>query len=617
VSPAVEVQLSVFRDDGNSAPFTINAQNYNERYSIELPKGSYGMHPLIEAVFDCVPVPNGQAVELSIFSEAPAGCSTGTSASVTVAVIGALDCLTPGRLSPYEVAATAHKVETELLRRQCGIQDQIAAAFGGINFIEISLYPQASVNRIILPRAAEQELEARLALIYVGVSHSSSLIHETVIRKLQDAGPHDIKLERLRGTAARSRDALYACDFVAFGRAMIENTEAQRNLQPELIGTGHQLWKIPVCLRYAAGSGDERECLLLDQPARQITSKATSCPTWMVANADADGYYRVLYQGDLLSNLLKDDARVLSGREKVALIGDMSALTGNGKLPLGTALALAPNLARDSSRRVVVKTMEITTDPKGNLVPPDLLSHYHRYLEDLYGQRARQLGWNAKPGESEDDRLLRPQILDVVANQAEDPGLVAQAKSLALAWLDDRKVIAPEMVASVLNTAARHGDRALFDRLRATAKEEKDEDIQRSLLYALGSFPQPEIAKMALLIVLTDEFDSRQSLAILRAARQSPTTRDLAYDFVKQNWDALIAKLPADFGAYMPNVASAFCDEQHRHDAAAFFEGRSTKYTGGPRNLAQTLEGIDLCVAYKKVQQPSLVEFLARYGKVD
>jgi alanyl aminopeptidase len=200
-------------------------------------------------------------------------------------------------------------------------------------------------------------------------------------------------------------------------------------------GATPQLWKVPVCLRYPVGSSAARECVLLDQPARQITlSKTRSCPAWIVANADAGGYYRVLYQGSLLNNLLKDDGRMLSGREKVALIGDMSALTGSGKLPLGTALALAPNLARDSSRRVIVKTMEITTDPKGNLVPSNLLSQYHRYLEDLYGQRARQFGWKANPGESDDDRLLRAQLLDVVANQAEDSELFVQAKSLALAW---------------------------------------------------------------------------------------------------------------------------------------------------------------------------------------
>jgi cytosol alanyl aminopeptidase len=64
-----------------------------------------------------------------------------------------------------------------------------------------------------------------------------------------------------------------------------------------LPGAVPQLWKVPVCLRYPEGSGEAREGILLDQPARQITlSKTTSCPAWIVANTGADGYYRVLYQ---------------------------------------------------------------------------------------------------------------------------------------------------------------------------------------------------------------------------------------------------------------------------------------------------------------------------------
>jgi alanyl aminopeptidase len=127
-------------------------------------------------------------------------------------------------------------------------------------------------------------------------------------------------------------------------------------------------------------------------------------------------------------------------------------------------------------------------------------------------------------------------------------------------------------------------------------------------------FSEPEIAKKALPIVLTDEFDIRQSLDILSGVAQTPRTRDLAYDFVKQNWDALIAKLPTDFGALLPYVAGGYCDDAHRQDAAGFFEGRPTKYSGGPRNLAQMLEGIDLCVAFKKAQQPSVIEFLKGCG---
>jgi len=240
VSPYVEIQLRVFHDNDRGQPITIHAQNYDDRYSISRPNGNYGKHPLIEAAFDCIPVSQGQAVELLIYSEAPAGCSTGTSAALTVAILGALDALTGGKRGPYEIAAAAHRVEADFLHRQCGIQDQLAAAFGGMNLIDMYEYPHAKVEPMRLPCATERELEARLALIYVGLSHSSSQIHEMVIRRLEDAGPDAPQLQRLRAIADQSRDALCAADLTAFGRCMIQNTEAQRDLHPELVGAAHQ-----------------------------------------------------------------------------------------------------------------------------------------------------------------------------------------------------------------------------------------------------------------------------------------------------------------------------------------------------------------------------------------
>jgi hypothetical protein len=44
-----------------------------------------------------------------------------------------------------------------------------------------------------------------------------------------------------------------------------------------------------------------------------------------------------------------------------------------------------------------------------------------------------------------------------------------------------------------------------------------------------------------------------------------------------------------------------------------FFKDHSTKFTGGPRILAQVLEGIDLRIAYKHAQAPSVMEFLQQY----
>jgi D-glycero-alpha-D-manno-heptose-7-phosphate kinase len=248
VYPYAEVQIAVYRDgqalqeasigdaqtDKSGSQIVIHAENYGERYVVT-PEKHWDKHPLLEAAIEYMRVPKNLSIDVTIYSEAPGGASTGTSAAVTVALIGALDQLSPGRMTPHEVAYAAQKIETELLGQQCGIQDQLCSAYGGLNYIDMFDYPYAAVSPIQIPNSTWWELERRLALIFLGKTHRSSQIHEMVIKGLEDAGPDCRQLNDLRLTAPRSRDALYAGDFSALGAAMTENTEAQGRLHPALV----------------------------------------------------------------------------------------------------------------------------------------------------------------------------------------------------------------------------------------------------------------------------------------------------------------------------------------------------------------------------------------------
>ena len=236
VYPYAEAQIEVYPYTGEEDRVVIHAENYGERYAVR-PENHTGWtkHPLLEAAIDYMRVPDNLAFEVTIFSDAPGGASTGTSAAVTVALIGALDYLTPGRMTPHEVAGAAQYIETEMLHQQCGIQDQLCSAYGGINYIEMYQYPHASVSQIQVANSIWWELERRLLLIYLGKNHDSSRVHEMVIRGLENAGPDCKQLGDLRTTAIKSRDAVYNGDFIALGQAMIENTAAQQRLHPALV----------------------------------------------------------------------------------------------------------------------------------------------------------------------------------------------------------------------------------------------------------------------------------------------------------------------------------------------------------------------------------------------
>jgi D-glycero-alpha-D-manno-heptose-7-phosphate kinase len=235
VYPYVEVQVKVYPYAGGDKRIEVFVENYGERFVARPQDQAWDKHPLLQAAIARMKVPQDLSLGVTIFSEAPSGASTGTSAAVTVALVGALDRLTAGHLSTHEVAYTAQAIETEMLHLQCGIQDQLCAAYGGINYIDMFQYPYATVSQIQIPNSIWWELERRLVLVYLGKSHSSSDVHKMVIKELEGAGPRCQKLEDLRRTAGKSRDAVYAGDFPSLGAAMVENFEAQGRLHADLI----------------------------------------------------------------------------------------------------------------------------------------------------------------------------------------------------------------------------------------------------------------------------------------------------------------------------------------------------------------------------------------------
>jgi len=237
VYPYVQCQMTVAPSAKRKSKFTIHAENYGDRYRIDPDAVALtGKHPLLDACVAAIKIPHHLDIEVNLYSSVPGGSSTGTSAAITVALIGALDVFSKGRMTPYEIARKAHEVETERLKLQSGIQDQLASVYGGICYIQMYDYPHASVSRIDIPNSTWWELESRLSLIYLGKPHVSSDIHKTVIQSLtRHDTPRLQTLEALRHIAERGRDALYAEDIAAFGKAMIANTEAQMELHPALV----------------------------------------------------------------------------------------------------------------------------------------------------------------------------------------------------------------------------------------------------------------------------------------------------------------------------------------------------------------------------------------------
>jgi len=390
----------------------------------------------------------------------------------------------------------------------------------------------------------------------------------------------------------------------------------QRSLPIGSKGEAKENWMIPICLKYPAAGGAARQCEVISDPRSEMKlTKTASCPAWMMANDAGSGYYRVLYNGGMLEKLLANGGAELSLAERVSVLGDVNSLVNSGQIPPATALAFVEPFSQDADWRIVSQTIGISGMLRSQIVPDELRPNSARFLRQVYGKRAHELGWLAQPGDSDDTKLLRRQLASLVAQAGEDEQLIAQAKTLAMKWLDDRASVDPNIAATVVSIAAQHGDQALFDRLRAELHKTQDRRQRNILIGGIASFDDPAIVKQRLAILLTDEFDMREVLGFGFSSGRN--TRRMPFEFVQQNLDALLKRLPrevgADYAAYLPNVGAGFCTAQDRKDLADFFQPKVSQYSGGERILAQTLETIDLCIARRNTLGPGLAAFLQKY----
>jgi len=217
--------------ENNSNSINIISENleFNEKIK-DYRKIEYnGIFDLLKAAIKRIDIRAG----LDIFtrSDAPPGCGTGTSASIAVALIGALSKYSNKYLSSYQIAELAHKLETEELGLESGVQDQYAAAYGGINFMEID-YPTVKILRIKVDAKRIFELESQMILVYFG-SRSSSEMHLQVIKNYEDGKESTIKaFEVLKKSAHEMLGSINSDDIHDVGEIINQNWEAQKALHP-------------------------------------------------------------------------------------------------------------------------------------------------------------------------------------------------------------------------------------------------------------------------------------------------------------------------------------------------------------------------------------------------
>jgi D-glycero-alpha-D-manno-heptose-7-phosphate kinase len=172
-----------------------------------------------------------RGLDLTLATDAPPGSGLGSSSALVVAMLAAVGVAGGARWSPAELAQRAYQVERIDLKIEGGMQDQYAAAFGGLNFIEFHGEEEVTVRPLQVPGETVEELERSLLLAWSGRSRTDDGILRRQVDGVLGGSARSLEsLEAMKALATGMRDALLRGDLADFADGLREGWRQKRRL---------------------------------------------------------------------------------------------------------------------------------------------------------------------------------------------------------------------------------------------------------------------------------------------------------------------------------------------------------------------------------------------------
>ena len=399
------------------------------------------------------------------------------------------------------------------------------------------------------------------------------------------------------------------------GEARIALSQA-RFLYGHILGQPKErtTWKVPV---HMARAGQRKPTsFLMEKPkASQSLGRSRRRPDddWIKVNAGQSGFYRVNYPAEEWARLRRAvAAKELDTSDRIGLQNDAYDLTRAGYLPATTFLELTSEYRDEDDVTAWRMIVESLHDFETLISDEPYLNRLDAYGRDLFRLAGKRSGWDPKPGEGHLETLKRTTVLGRLGHY-EDRGVLAEASKRFTRSLKDPASLHPDLRALVYALVAQAADPSTYETLWDLEQKAALQEEKVRLLLALTKTRDAGLLQETLRRSLTDAVRSQDAvLVITNVATSRPSLgRDLAWSFVKKNWDELYRRY-AESGFLirrLVEIAQAFTTPEAAKDVQRFFGAREAPEVH--RMVQQTVEKIRVNAAWRKKNGKALARWFA------
>jgi alanyl aminopeptidase len=396
------------------------------------------------------------------------------------------------------------------------------------------------------------------------------------------------------------------------GKTVVALTQS-RYLPTGSTGDRNRVWGVPVCVRYGTADGSKVACELLDKATGSIALPGASSPTWVLANANASGYYRFGIDKADLPALTKVIGGLSDG-EQLVYADSLDAGLNQGGLDAHDVLVGLKPLTTSKTREVALRPITSLTYFYSRLAKTDAQTAAEvAWAQEAYLPRMEALGFRRKAGEADGDSLQREALASFLGEDLKLPAVRSELLKQGDAALKpkadghlDLAAADPDLLGAALGVAAQEHGKSAVDALLAELPKTSDPQQRNAILAGLAATDDPTQLDRVRDYSLSKDVKVGEMASLLRGGRDERSKRDSLWNWSTKNYDKIVGRTGSFAGGMLPALmGGGGCSTEEANRLQAFFKPRMKDVQGADRGLAQTSESTLLCAASVAKQDPA------------